>query len=69
VREWQVVEALRDRLSTAAIAERLSVSPVTVRRHVSEIVRKLGVSDRDAAARLIESWGSPQRLRRPYRAV
>ena len=69
VREWQVVEALRDQLSTAAIAERLSVSPVTVRRHVSEIVRKLGVSDRDAAARLIESWGSPQRLRRPYRAV
>ena len=66
VREWQVLEALCERLSTKAIAERLSVSPVTVRRHVSEIVRKLGVPDREAAARLIESWRNPQPQRRRY---
>lgn len=54
-REWQVLEALHHRTPTAQIATRLSVSPVTVRRHISEIVRKLRVSDRDAAVRLFES--------------
>jgi len=54
-REWEVLEALRERTSTAEIASRLSVSPVTVRRHVSGIVRKLRVPDRDAAIRLLES--------------
>ena len=54
-REWEVLEALEARLSTAAIADRLSVSPVTVRRHVSEILRKLRVPDREAAVRVMES--------------
>ncbi len=53
-REWEVLARMRQRLSTAQIAEALDVSPVTVRRHVSEILRKLRVSDREAALRLTE---------------
>ncbi|MDX6642822.1 MAG: hypothetical protein QOD76_784 [Solirubrobacteraceae bacterium] len=53
-REWQVLDGLRQGASTADIAARLSVSPVTVRRHVSEVLRKLRVSNRDAAVRLID---------------
>ena len=46
-REWEVLDLMRDGLSTSEIAERLFVSRVTVRRHVSGI---LG-SSRSAAAR------------------
>jgi DNA-binding NarL/FixJ family response regulator len=53
-REWEVMELLCEGLDTAEIAERLSVSPVTVRRHVSGILRKLGVKDRDEAVALAE---------------
>ena len=51
-REAQVLGMIRRGHSTAAIADRLQIAPVTVRRHVSELVRKLGVSNR---AELIES--------------
>jgi DNA-binding NarL/FixJ family response regulator len=54
-REWEVLEMLRDGLTTAAIAQRLFVSPVTVRRHVSAILRKLDVPDRESALRLLEA--------------
>jgi DNA-binding NarL/FixJ family response regulator len=53
-REWQVIQLVRDGLSTQQTAERLFLSPVTVRRHVSTIVQKLGVADRDAAIRVLE---------------
>ncbi len=53
-REWEVLELLREGARTAEIAERLFISQVTVRRHVSEILRKLRVSDRKAALRLLE---------------
>lgn len=53
-REWEVLELLCEGLGTAEIAKRLSLSPVTVRRHVSQLIRKLGVSDRDAAVALVE---------------
>jgi DNA-binding NarL/FixJ family response regulator len=53
-REWEVLELLRDQLSTAAIAHRLGLSDVTVRRHVSSILAKLRVPDRTAMARLLE---------------
>ena len=53
-REWDVLERLRDGATTAQIAERLSVSPVTVRRHISDLVRKLGVSSREEAVRLLD---------------
>jgi DNA-binding NarL/FixJ family response regulator len=52
-RQWEVLNLMSDRLSTAEIAERLLVSPVTVRRHVSAIVEKLGVPDREAALALL----------------
>jgi DNA-binding NarL/FixJ family response regulator len=52
-REWEVIELVRDGLTTNQTAERLFVSPVTVRRHVSTIVQKLGVADRDAAVRAL----------------
>jgi DNA-binding NarL/FixJ family response regulator len=53
-REWEVIELVRRGLSTDEAATRLYVSPVTVRRHISSVVRKLGVRDRDAAMQLIE---------------
>jgi DNA-binding NarL/FixJ family response regulator len=52
-REWDVLELLREGLTTAEIAARLAIAPVTVRRHVSEILRKLRVPDREAAVRLL----------------
>ncbi|HTA13913.1 MAG TPA: response regulator transcription factor [Solirubrobacteraceae bacterium] len=51
-RESEVLELLRTDMTTKQIAHRLGISPVTVRRHVSEALRKLRVSDRDAALRL-----------------
>jgi DNA-binding NarL/FixJ family response regulator len=45
-REAQILGMLRRGHSTSGIANRLAISPVTVRRHISEIVRKTGVSDR-----------------------
>jgi DNA-binding NarL/FixJ family response regulator len=59
-REWQILDLLRDGLTTKEIATRLYISRVTVRTHVSSILRKLGVPDREAAVRLI---GSPDRSR------
>jgi DNA-binding NarL/FixJ family response regulator len=53
-REWDVLELLNERRTTAQMADRLSVSPVTVRRHVSAILHKLRVPDRAAAIRLLE---------------
>ena len=53
-REWEVLEMLREDLSTKAMADRLAISPVTVRRHVSALLHKLGVPDREAAARLLD---------------
>lgn len=54
-RESEVLELLHAELSTKQIAHRLGISPVTVRRHISDLVRKLRVSDRDAALRLTAS--------------
>ena len=54
-REWEVMQLMREGLVTGEIARRLFVSPVTVRRHVSAILSKLGVSDRQAAMDLVEA--------------
>ena len=51
-REWDVLGLMRAGLTTQEIAARLFVSAVTVRTHVSAILRKLEVTDRDAAVRL-----------------
>jgi DNA-binding NarL/FixJ family response regulator len=53
-REWEVLDLMRQGLSTREIAEALFVSPVTVRTHVSAILRKLHVTDRGAAVRLAQ---------------
>ena len=54
-REWEVLDLMAEGSSTADIAAALGVAPVTVRRHVSAILRKLEVSDRAAAVRLLEA--------------
>jgi len=53
-REWEVLELLHQKLSTAEIAGRLQVSRVTVRSHIAAILRKLRVPDREAAMRLLD---------------
>ena len=53
-REWEVLDQLHAGHATAEIAERLGIAPVTVRRHVSQIMRKLRVTDRKEALRLLE---------------
>jgi DNA-binding NarL/FixJ family response regulator len=55
-REWEVLTMMHEGLSTVDTAQRLFVSPVTVRRHVSAVVRKLGVQDREAALRLMNDF-------------
>jgi DNA-binding NarL/FixJ family response regulator len=53
-REWEVLDLMRQSLGTGEVAQRLGISPVTVRRHVSAILRKLRVPDREAALALLE---------------
>jgi len=52
-REWEVMELLAQGVSTEEVANRLFVSPTTVRVHVSTVLRKLRVKDRDSAFRLL----------------
>ena len=53
-REWAVLDMMRDGLSTGEMAERMFVAPVTVRTHVSAILKKLRVPDREAAVRMLQ---------------
>jgi len=53
-REWEVLELLHQKLSTAEIAARLQVSRVTVRSHIAAILKKLRVPDRESAMRLLD---------------
>jgi DNA-binding NarL/FixJ family response regulator len=53
-REWEVLELMREGLTTDEIAGRLFISAVTVRTHVSAILRKLHVPTRAAALELLE---------------
>lgn len=53
-REWEVMELLAGGASTDQVARRLFLSPTTVRVHVSSVLRKLRVKDRQAAFRLLE---------------
>jgi DNA-binding NarL/FixJ family response regulator len=52
-REWEVMELLGEGLSTDEVAGRLFVSPTTVRVHVSTVLKKLRVKDRQSAFRLL----------------
>jgi two-component system NarL family response regulator len=48
-REWDVLAALADGLSTREIGRRFQLTPSGVRAHISVLVRKLGVADREEA--------------------
>jgi DNA-binding NarL/FixJ family response regulator len=54
-REWQVLDLLRQGLTTAAIARKLVLSPVTVRSHVNNILRKVRAPNREALVRDFEA--------------
>jgi DNA-binding NarL/FixJ family response regulator len=54
-REWDVLELMRKGCRTSEISRRLFISQTTVRSHVSAILHKLGVSDREAAIALLDS--------------
>jgi DNA-binding NarL/FixJ family response regulator len=53
-REWEVLELMREDLTTAEIAERLFISQVTVRSHIAAVLKKLRVPDRKAALKLLD---------------
>lgn len=48
-REWEVMELLSQGLTTDEVAQRLFLSATTVRVHVSTVLRKLRVKDRESA--------------------
>lgn len=52
-REWEVMEMLSQGITTEEVGQRLFVSPTTVRVHVSAVLRKLAVKDRESAFRLL----------------
>ena len=52
-REWEVMELLGEGLTTDEVAQRLYLSPTTVRVHVSGVLRKLRVKDRESAFRIL----------------
>lgn len=54
-REWDVMQLLGQGLSTEEVANRLFLSPTTVRVHVSTVLKKLRVSDRESAFRMLRS--------------
>jgi DNA-binding NarL/FixJ family response regulator len=53
-REWEVLELMRTGARTRDIAERLLISEITVRRHIGEVLKKLQVSSRQDALRLLQ---------------
>jgi two-component system NarL family response regulator len=55
-REWQVLELLRQHMSTSDVARHLTLSPVTVRTHVNSILRKVRAPNRQA---LLEDLAPP----------
>jgi two-component system nitrate/nitrite response regulator NarL len=54
-RETEVLELMAEGLSTEEIAQRLFIGKVTVRTHVSNVLKKLRVPDREAAVKLLRA--------------
>ena len=54
-REAEVLDLLRQGLSTSLIAQRLFVSPVTVRSHIAAALKKLNASNREEAVRMFDA--------------
>src|SRR5436305_7566402 len=51
-REWQVLDLLARKHTTAEIAEQLALTQSAVRAHIASVVKKLEVTDRDEAIAL-----------------
>ena len=67
-RELQVVRLVVDRRTNPQIAEALYVSPKTVETHLRNIFRKLHVSSRVEAARMVERADRAHQVIRPPRS-
>jgi DNA-binding NarL/FixJ family response regulator len=52
-REWEIMELLRQGLSTEDVAGRLFVSAGTVRVHISSVLKKLQVKSRSEALQML----------------
>jgi DNA-binding NarL/FixJ family response regulator len=52
-REWEIMTMLGAGRTTEQVAKALFLSPTTVRVHVSSVLRKLAVKDRESAFRLL----------------
>jgi DNA-binding NarL/FixJ family response regulator len=52
-REWEIMHLLASGRSTDEVARQLFLSPTTVRVHVSTVLKKLRVKDRESAFRLL----------------
>jgi DNA-binding NarL/FixJ family response regulator len=52
-REWEVMELLAEGQSTEEVARRLFLAPTTVRVHLSSVLKKLRVKDRQSAFDLL----------------
>jgi DNA-binding NarL/FixJ family response regulator len=61
-REWDVLELLAEDLNTSEIAQRLSIQEVTVRTHIATMLKKYGVSTRQAALRRYRQGQVPDSL-------
>src|SRR6476659_9256550 len=54
-REWEVLDCMREGLSTREIAAKLLIADVTVRRHIGAVLKKLQVQSRREALELLRS--------------
>ena len=64
-REWQILTLVSEGMSNAEIAQRLWVTEQTVKFHLSNVYRKLGVSNRTQASRWVRINGIVDLERRP----
>jgi DNA-binding NarL/FixJ family response regulator len=58
-REWEVLNLMRQGLSTAEISARLFITQATVRTHVAAILRKLHASSREDVLSLLNAEEQP----------
>jgi two-component system nitrate/nitrite response regulator NarL len=54
-REWEVLDCMREGLTTRQIATNLLIADVTVRRHIGAVLKKLHVQSRREALELLRS--------------
>jgi DNA-binding NarL/FixJ family response regulator len=62
-REAEVLDLMGLGLSTEQIADRLFLAQVTIRTHIASILKKLRVTDRQAAVRLARGQAFPDEVR------